>query len=293
MLKKLFKHEWKNVSKIGVIMLLATLAVTVLGCIMLQMPWMRDLYEGGDSLSEAQSVGLTFMLIISMMLYIFMLVGLTYGILIYFGVNFYKTMYTDQGYLTHTLPVTPHQLLISKTLVAGIWYIFIALGVIVSVIALILSFAAGAMAPEGYSFGEAMSKVFAELKTIWDSEYMGVMIHYIIFMVLSVLLSPFCTMIMLFGGITIGQLSKKYKALMGILAYFGISIVNMIINSLLQMIFTIKMTVETMQEPNGLGEVMETHMIGVYDTTLLVQVLMAVAIYFVSHYIISKKLNLD
>lgn len=290
MLKKLIKYEWKNVSKIGSILLLATFVVTVVGCILLQMPWMKELYAGGDGLSEVQSVGLTFMLFISFMLYIFMLVGITYGIIIYMGVNFYRTMYTDQGYLAHTLPVTPNQLLISKTLVSGIWYIFVEIGVILSVFALIFSFAAGMMAPEGYSFAEAVASVMEELGVIFDSEFAGFLVHYIVLMVLMVLIAPFYAMITLFGGITIGQLSKKYKALMGILAYFGLGFIMMIIQMVVQMVFTIKMTVDTIQDPMAISEM---SMLGIYDSTLIIQIVMGIIIYFVSHHILTKKLNLD
>ena len=40
---------------------------------------------------------------------------------IYIAVRFYKNLYTDEGYLMHTLPVTPRQLLVSKLTVGSLW----------------------------------------------------------------------------------------------------------------------------------------------------------------------------
>ncbi len=46
---------------------------------------------------------------------------------------FYKTCYTDQGYLTHTLPVTPHQLLNSKILTAIFTHLLMIFAIILSI----------------------------------------------------------------------------------------------------------------------------------------------------------------
>ena len=290
MLGKLIKHEWKNVSKVGGIMLLAMLVVTVIGCFMLQMPWMQELYMGGENLSEMQSLAITFMLVISVIVYIFMLVGLTYGILIFLGVNFYKSMYSAQGYLAHTLPVTPNQLLFSKTLIAGIWYLLIEISVVISMVALILSFAAGLMGYGDISFGEAFGSVISELGMVLESEFAGTAIHFIVIMVLMLLISPFYALIMIFGGLTIGQLSKKYKALLGVLAYFGLSFINMMVQMVVQMCYTIGLVGVSMQDPSAVGEM---SMLGMYDVMVVVWVVMAAIVYFVSHFILSKKLNLD
>lgn len=290
MLGKLIKHEWKSVYKVGSILLLAMLAVTAIGCVVLQMPWLKDLFTEESNLGEVQTVILTFTLMISFILYIFLLVGITYGIMIYLGVHFYKTMYTEQGYLTNTLPVTPHQLLISKTLVSGIWYVLIEVAVIISVVALIFSFVAGLGTTEGYTLAEALETVWSELVLVFESEFKGTMIHFLIYMVITMLVSPFAAMLMIFGALTIGQLSRKHKAAMGILAYFGICIVNMIISMIVSMIYTVKISLTSINNPaavNGMD------MMGIYDASLIIVIVMAVALYWISHYILSKKLNME
>lgn len=290
MLGKLIKHEWKSVYKVGSILLLAMLAVTVIGCVVLQMPWLKDLFAGESNLGEVQEVILVFTLMISFMLYIFLLVGITYGILIYLGVHFYKTMYTEQGYLTNTLPVTPHQLLISKTLVSGIWYVLIEVAVIVSIIALVCSFVAGLGTTEGYTLAEALEMIWSEFALVFESEFKGTMIHFMIYMVVAMLVSPFAAMLMIFGALTIGQLSRKHKAAMGILAYFGICIVNMIISMIISMVYSVSLVASSINDPYAVNEM---DMMGIYDASMIIVIVMAVVLYFISHYILSKKLNME
>ena len=100
MLGKLFKHEWKCTWKAGCIMLLGLVLVSFFGWFSFQAPIWRSManesYYSGISVWDLMSFGTLFM-------YVILLVGLNYGIIIYMGVRFYKTMYTDEGY-TDTYP---------------------------------------------------------------------------------------------------------------------------------------------------------------------------------------------
>ena len=48
-------------------------------------------------------------------------------------------MYTDEGYLLHTLPVTKHEILASKILVGGLWVLIIVFSMYLSLFLLGLS----------------------------------------------------------------------------------------------------------------------------------------------------------
>ncbi|MBQ2802966.1 MAG: hypothetical protein IJF07_03610 [Lachnospiraceae bacterium] len=291
MLGKLMKYEWKSLSKICSIMLLSIAVVTVIGCVLLSFPGTMAVFSDDSTYTELQTMALAFTFMISFMLYMFMLVGITYGIMIYIGVHFYKTMYTDQGYLSHTLPVTPNQLFLSKTLTSGLWYMLIMVATLISIFALIFSFAAGMMGSEGYSIGEMFAELINELSTADMEAELGMsMFHYCAFMLFSMLIGPFTAVIMIFGALTIGQLSKKYKAMMGILAYFGIMVINMIVNMIAQMVATIGSTVSMMSNPDA---VTTMNMGSIYDSSMIVSILMAVILYFVSYYILNHKLNME
>lgn len=291
MLGKLIKHEWKNIYKIGCIIVLVIAAVTAIGCIMLHIPAMTDLFSEENNIDDFQAVMWSIMGVISMMLYIFMLLGATYGMYVFLGVRFYQSMYSKQGYLTHTLPVTAHQLLVSKLLVSGIWTMIITIAVFVSMFALVISLLNGIFASvidlEGFdSIWEVMGMIIEETGEEFAAQGLN-LTHYTITMILMLVVGPFSGLMTLFGCLTLGQLSKKMKLFMGILAYLGVMLLNMIIGMVIQLISTINYSISIVSD----GTV--TNMNGSYDASLIVTTAMAVILYISSHYILTKKLNME
>ena len=96
------------------------------------------------------------------------------------------------------------------------------------------------------------------------------------------LLMPFVSVTTLFGAVSIGQLSSKYRVLMAILAYAGIIVAESLVGSMVRSI----MTVSHMSAMGGyLGRSVN------FD--FLVELLVAVGLYFVSWHVISNKLNMN
>lgn len=293
MLGKLIKHEWKSVSKVGCIILISAFVIAVIGCLFLSADSVVNLFAGNIHEDSLQAFGAVLMLIMSFGAYLLLLVGGMYGIMIYLGVHFYRSMYTDKGYLVHTLPVTPHQILLSKTIVSGIWMLIVNLALIIGALllfaALISSIARGE--EPGITFADMWSTLGREFsrEMAGNKEVKNFFITYIVVIVISLLISPFASMAMMFGGLTIGQLSKKYKLLMSILAYIGILILNYIISMVASIASAVVSTSETV-----ISSDMPTNTMGItFGITLGSMVLLSVLLYFVAHYIISKKLNLD
>ena len=111
MLGKLMKYEWKNIWKAGTLMLLGMLVVTVIGCVVLRMPGgLVTEIADGNNMNATQSWFVLSSFVATLILYVIMLLASTWGMLIFLGIRFYRSMYTDEGYLSHTLPVTagPH-----------------------------------------------------------------------------------------------------------------------------------------------------------------------------------------
>lgn len=269
-------------------MLLGLVLVSLFGWIAFQAPMWKsmanDPYYSGVSMWDFFSLGTLFM-------YIIMLIGLNYGIIIYMGVRFYKTMYTDEGYLTHTLPVSKHQILISKILNSGLWYVLVELGVVLSVFVLVFSMI-GAVLPEGYSWADVwrelesqryfINEMFREIFGMTINGYFGMLL------VVSVI-SPFCTMIILFGAISLGQLFTKHRVLMAIVSYVGIMIVANIITSIVQSAFSVNFMMNYSSENALAGSYMN---VSIWTSTIL-SVLEAVGLYFVSYYVTSRRLNME
>ncbi len=104
MLKKLLKHEWKETWRIPALacalMIILTL-VSVICFTRMSPPANADELNAGA--------------FVLMMFYVLTISCVSVVVSIYIAVRFYKNLYTDEGYLMHTLPVTPRQLLVSSS----------------------------------------------------------------------------------------------------------------------------------------------------------------------------------
>lgn len=297
MLGKLMKYEWKNIWKAGTLMLLGMLVVTVIGCVVLRMPGgvVTGLLDNND-INATQSWFVLSSFVATLILYVIMLLASTWGMLIFLGIRFYRSMYTDEGYLSHTLPVTANQLFLSKVRVSGVWYLFISIGIGISVVALVVSLMTGllnigelssVLTQYNGNIWEFLADAFYELGRTYEEE-MGInLLHYGITLLLTYVAGPFITMVTLFGALTIGQLSSKHKGLMGILAYAGLTILSSIIGSTVQSAFMFGANVAN----SASGITVSTN--SAYDINVITSLLIAAIMYGVSYYIMNRKLNLD
>lgn len=290
MLGKLIKYEWKSTYKMCGIIILVIAGMTLVGALGFILPF-NLIMEDSEAFEESVlSVFWVMMMVMSMVLYIMALIGAAYAMLIYQGVHFYKTMYTDEGYLTQTLPVTPRQLLLSKTFIAGIWNLLVGLSIGISVMVLIFAFVSSMATPsEWRELQELWREMQRELARDMNPQLSLNMAHSLLSLFLMFIVTPFCTMMTMFGALTIGQLSKKYKALIGILSYFGVMIVQSILMQVLQLVFTFG----TALFHYSAGVEVYTNTSGTYDSSIVVSLIMGVSMYFVAHYILTRKLNMD
>ena len=117
MFSKLLKYDFKSVKRFGLPLVIISLALSVLGAVngfFLAVSMTADSASSDASFVSIMGV-LTFMLII----YAVAICSSIIGIFVY--VDFYKSLCTDQGYLTFTLPVSSTSLLNSKLLNSIIW----------------------------------------------------------------------------------------------------------------------------------------------------------------------------
>lgn len=273
MLGKLMKYEWKDTYKMGCLVLGAMAVITFMGWLAFQNSVWSDLGRSGSRVNWTDIFSL-FLL----MLYAMLLVCANFGILIYLGVHFYRSMYTDQGYLTHTLPVTKHQILISKILVSSLWMLFVTLAVYLSLSILGASMVFS-LKPEGYSLSQAwldftvnIWEFMSDFGDWFEFDVSG----WLISTVLISLVTPFVTITTLFGAISIGQLASRYRLFVGILCYIGILVLSSMVSSLFRSFSA------------SFGDYMAYSL----DISFIVNLLAAVALYVASYLITSKKLNM-
>ncbi|MCM1046096.1 MAG: hypothetical protein NC417_11360 [Candidatus Gastranaerophilales bacterium] len=280
MLGKLIKYEWKSVYKVCTILLVVVLGMSLVGILFFNTPFWSQLFSWeGFYRGDSDDLGSVLTLLIGMftlMLYVCVLIGGMYGLYIYLLVHFYRSMYTDEGYLTHTLPVNSHHLLISKILVGGLWLLIMEFVIMVSVVMVSYSFVSGIIGFDGSISTYDVFRAFGSLLS--ENLDSVVLVISFILMVLTVLVSPFATMSMYFCGISLGQLSRSYKGLMGILGCFGVIAVNMFLSFFVQLVAS--WSYGYMVRASNLG-------------ALLISLGMGVGCYFFTHYLMTARLNLD
>lgn len=287
MLGKLIKYEWKNTYKVGGVILITMLITTVLCWLSFQSPMWQSAFNGTDYERNIFTSPIDMLAIMMLVLYVLMLAGASYAIMIYLAVHFYKTMYTDEGYLTHTLPVNKHHILISKIFVGGIWSLIVSAAIVISVFCVIFGVVSPLVEPTStdMSFWEAVGLAFKEIRLeLQRSGMMGQVAHLVISLILTVVVTPFGGMAIIYGAISIGQLFKKHRVMMAIVAYIGICIVNYIISMLIQ----IPMTLYVSETDNIL-----LFYALLYDAATLLNVAVGGGLYFLSHHVITKRLNME
>jgi hypothetical protein len=104
MFGKLVKHEFRATRRIVPFVWLGTIVMAVL-----------NLITGRIGIDWLFATSLIFLVILAVAQVI-----LTYAVII---TRYYRSLYSDEGYLTHTLPVRPSRVLASKTLVSFAWMI--------------------------------------------------------------------------------------------------------------------------------------------------------------------------
>lgn len=291
MLGKLMKHEWKSTYRIGLLMVLLTIGITFFGWLAFRAPMWSAVSGENLEYENVALIGtglLDVLSIFTLLLYVILLVVIVVGTVVYFAVHFYRTMYTDEGYLTHTLPATKHQLLVSKILVSGIWEIIILAMTYLSLAALVLS-AVMTVMPDGYTLKEFLEQIgngFGMLRELLEEEFGLNFLVYKIMLLVVTLIGPFVSMTTIFGAISMGQLFTKYRVMMAIVSYIGISVLNGILGSIVD---SIAGSAIFRAGNEDFGAYFDVSM----WQGIIVNLLIGVAMYFVSHFVTTKKLNME
>ncbi len=212
---KLMKHEFKSTAKVMSAVYLVTIAVTLLEMIVVSF----DILKSGEHI-----IG-SFLIVTSTIFYILSIVGTYMVTCIFLTIRFYKTMYSLQGYLTHTLPVSPVATFHIKLFVSLIW-------MLLTIIVCILSVFSVLCAAGGSEFiGQLASYTWHDIESAFQftgfstGGGISLLILYTIACCLSFLL-------FVFTSCSIGQLFGQYKIAASVVAGIVLNFLQGIISSL-------------------------------------------------------------
>ena len=238
MLGKLLKYDFKSVWRIWWIVAVSVFGLSFVGAFALRFFLTQVMSTEVNDEFAFVSILAMFVLIIC----VFAIVAsvLLTEILVYW--RFYKHFFTDEGYLTFTLPVSRKNLLLSKTINALIWMGLQAL-LLVACVMVFMLFAPPSLPGEPFinlfafrSVGQAIVSLAKGIGVGWLILYVlaGLLIL-IAVLVFSTSLVHFC--------ITVGSvIAKKAKLLAAIGVYYA---VNMILSFVLQFFGTLFLTMMT------------------------------------------------
>lgn len=197
-------------------------------------------------------------------------------------VRYYKNLFTAEGYLSFTLPVTPAQHLFVKL---SATLVFQLLAVCVSLVSVVIA-TAGEVLSE---IGLAVQYLLNQLNIVAEGHTVLFVIELIVLCVVAFL----SQLLLYYGCISIGQLSRKNRVLAAVGVYFGYYVIVQIIST----VFTIVMGIigdnmEIADYVPTAREIIAAIHIGLCG--LIVWTVIVSTVYFlISHTIMRRKLNLE
>ena len=228
MFSKLLKHEWKANWRLLSILSLAVIIAAVVGTISL-----RVMVNYGDRLSESNSFLNLLLLPLGLLVFVSFLALVVYAAAVLFVLlfRFYKNKFTDEGYLTFTLPVTNHQIFLSSAVNMLIWSVISVVLVILLFVVMILigTSTSGFINMELIRELRSLKFILPEMAEAY-SEILGD--SYGILTLISILISPVYNVVLAMTCITLGAVvAKKHKILAAIGIYYGANTVLGILSS--------------------------------------------------------------
>ena len=275
MLRKTLKYDLNAVYKIWLILTVTVLAISFVGGLSL-----RDIIvSSGEEQFDAFTLFSTFGLIVT----IFSIAAYILIVELLVLYRYYQNFFTDEAYLTFTLPVKRRTLFNSKLINAFIWSVA-NIAVVTAAVLIIMAFAPlnedGTGSLLLFIF-DSLFKTIGQIFELFDAwAYL-----YTLEALLIALFSTVFSTLLIYACITLGcTMVKKYKLLMAILVYY---MVNMAI-SIMSYVGSIVMSIVTAMSIEILATYTEGQIKAIVFFTL-----MAIAAFYLVLCVVAYKFSLS
>lgn len=275
MLKKLMRYDFKSVFKLWWIGAVSTLALSVIG------GFIAEIFTTERDIPEPIYILAIFG---AVLVYIgFIAFAIFSEILVY--LRFYKNLYTDEGYLTFTLPAKRQSILNSKVFLGAVTSILT--GIVLSIDSLIvtvISYRKEIFTPE------FIKDIKEFLENFFEDQYYYYLFIYLVQALIIFVLLSLVSILFAYGCITIASvIAKKAKILVAIGIYYG---ATSVLGFLMTIFFLFGATslfdlLFELSELDGLNSVMLLLFMVIFILCAVCCVL-----YYITHWCIDKKLNL-
>ena len=213
MLKKLIKHEFKDTLRLFIPMFGFIAVLTPIFSLMMSL--------GSQPYDEKTADALSLIFGSGIIGYCLLLFGLLIVTQVLIAIRFYKTMTSQEAYLTFTLPAKTGQILFAKWLVSFVWYILACTIALISMFIVILI-------ATPITMSDIIHSIEFVLQTINLSDFSALVLFGIF-----ILISLSFSILMMYLSIMIGQLVQTHRVALSIGAFLGLSQGLQIVISLL------------------------------------------------------------
>ena len=213
MLKKLIKHEFKDTLRLFIPMFGFIVVLTPIFSLMMSL--------GSQPYDEKTADALSLIFGSGIIGYCLLLFGLLIVTQVLIAIRFYKTMTSQEAYLTFTLPAKTGQILFAKWLVSFVWYILACTIALISMFIVILI-------ATPITMSDIIHSIEFVLQTINLSDFSALVLFGIF-----ILISLSFSILMMYLSIMIGQLVQTHRVALSIGAFLGLSQGLQIVISLL------------------------------------------------------------
>ena len=272
MLKKLLKHDMRTMAKSSLPMLIVSLVVSVILCAMLYFT-LSFSAEGVDSIVGVMMVVTSFyamgIMAIAAMYIVVYILSL---------VRYYKSLFTDEGYLNMVLPVETTTMLNAKMLSTLIWF---SIGAVTTAIGLFIAIGLPLLLYNCSILSE-LAEIFKLFISLFVStSYAGPVGTLAI---ISVIVRFLESTVLVITATTIGaSVMKRRRVLGAILFYFAITFVRENVISVIEFIIDFALI-----DAIGEGGVVLSLIAGI-----ILSIVISVGCYLVDRMILNKKFNIE
>lgn len=269
MLGKLIKYDLKATSRFLIVIHAFLLLIAVFLRIIFIERLANSSYDGSE-------LGITLVFTVFFVGFI----GASFGTYLIIATRFYKNLFSDEGYLTHTLPVKRGTHLLTKTISGTIWgmidvvLLYLSIYILISCRPLMEVFSThGAEIAETFGFASV-----ADAKML--------LIYFVVFSLLSTISS----VVMIYASVVFGQLFGGHQVLGAVVAYF-------VLQTVIGLLSTAFMGVQGMiYSYNTAADELSTFadwMWSILNMSLAMEAVVTIILYVASYLLMKKKLNLN
>ncbi len=204
-------------------------------------------------------------------------------------VHFQKSLYSDQGYLTFTLPVKSFSILTSKVLVSSFWYLLASVSSMASIF-IVIDALSKSLGEEGISLIEMILTLFDENLNV------GALVFMLVCILVNGFASVFLYILEVCFAITISNTRpfQKHHVIFTLLFSAITVIVATTINSALADSILLGVSLnESGESLKFVTDIADANITCVNILPAVTSIAFAVGFFFVTHYVMKKKINLQ